>query len=219
MKVLAAIVLLLPLAAIAETVDFDDAAVGSAPQGWIVVPSGEGAPPRWQVVDDPGSQAPGNVLAQLAADRKFRLFPLAIFAGAELSDGRVAVRFKPVSGGAAKAAGLVWRYQDENNYYVVRADALRENVVLFKVQNGRRRELGSFGRRTSDDEFSPELEIVASQWSRLEVDFSGSRFSVFFDGEKLFDVDDSTFSQPGRIGLWTMADSVSYFDDFEFFSE
>jgi hypothetical protein len=39
---------------------------------------------------------------------------------------------------------------------------------------------------------------------------------VFFEGEKLFDVDDSTFLDPGGIGLWTMADSVSYFDDFEF---
>ena len=159
------------------------------------------------------------MLAQLAADRKFRRFPLAIYSGAELSDGRVAVRFKAVSGGAAKAAGLVWRYQDEHNYYVVRADALRENVVLMKVENGRRRELGSFGRRTPDDEFSPELDVPTSQWSRLAVNFSGSHFTVFFDGVKLFDADDATFSRPGSIGLWTMADSISYFDDFEFSPE
>ena len=120
-----------------------------------------------------------------------------------------------MSGGAARAAGLVWRHQNRDNYYAARADAVRENVVLFKVEGGRRSDLGVFGKRTPDDEFDSELTISASRWSTLEIQFTGSRFSVLLDGEKLFDVDDSSFSQRGKIGLWTMADSVSYFDDVE----
>jgi hypothetical protein len=141
MKVIAAALLLLPSAVIAETVNFETATLGSAPQGWTFALTGEGDPPGWEVVRDPESPATGNVLAQVAADRNFRRYSLATYSGPDLSDGRLVVRFKAVSGGAAKAAGLVWRYQDENNYYVVRADALRENVALFRVQNGRRREL------------------------------------------------------------------------------
>lgn len=214
MKVLTA-VLLLPGAVLSETVDFERMDVGSAPPGWVFAQAREAEPPRWVVVRDPASPARGNMLAQVARDRDFRRFPLAIYEGAEIADGRVAVRFKSITGGAAKAAGLVWRYQDENNYYVVRADARRENIALFKVENGRRRQLGSFGRLSPFDEFSVELDIPDRQWHTLAVSFSGSRFRVQFNDMELFEIEDSTFQQAGRVGLWTMADSVSYFDDFE----
>jgi hypothetical protein len=49
----------------------------------------------------------------------------------------------------------------------------------------------------------------------LAVQFLGSRFSVLFDGTKLYDVEDSTFTEAGHVGLWTKADSVTQFDDFE----
>jgi hypothetical protein len=215
MKALAVFVLLLPAPVLSETVDFESMALGSVPQDWAFAQAREGEPARWAVVRDADSPAQGNVLAQLSTDRDFRRFPLAIYVGPEVADGEIAVRFKSVSGGAAMAAGLVWRYQDESNYYVVRADALRENIVLFKVENGRRRELGSFGQRTPDDEFSVRLDIPDREWRTLAVSFSGSRFRVLFDGMELFEVEDSTFMQGGRVGLWTMADSVSYFDDFE----
>lgn len=214
MKALAA-VFLLPGAVLSETVDFERMDAGSAPPGWVFAQAREAEPPRWVVVRDTASPARGNVLAQLARDRDFRRFPLAIYGGVETVDGQIAVRFKSMKGGAAMAAGLVWRYQDENNYYVVRADASRKNVVLFKVENGRRRELGSFGQRTPDDEFSIRLDIPEREWKTLAVSFSGSRFRVLFDGMELFEVEDSTFMQAGGVGLWTMADSVSYFDDFE----
>lgn len=214
MKALAA-AFLLPSAVLSETVDFERMDAGSAPPGWVFVQAREAEPPRWVVVRDAASPSRGNVLAQLARDRDFRRFPLAIYGGAEIADGHIAVRFKCVTGGAAMAAGLIWRYQDENNYYVARADALRENVALFKVENGRRRELGSFGRRTPFDEFSVELDNLDRQWHTLAVSFSGSRFRVQLDDMELFEVEDSTFQRGGRVGLWTMADSVSYFDDFE----
>jgi hypothetical protein len=211
MKALAAAVLLLPIPALSETVDFESVDVGSAPRDWVIAQARDGEPPRWVVVRDP---ARGNVLAQLSRDRDFRRFPLAIY-GLQMTDGQIGVRFKPVSGGVAKAAGIVWRYQDENNYYVARADALRQNVMVARVKNGRRRELGSFGQLTSDDDFSVPLEIPDQQWHTLAVSFSGPRFRVLLNGIELFEVEDSTFLQAGRVGLWTMADSISYFDDFE----
>jgi hypothetical protein len=216
MKALAAAGLLLASAAVGETVDFEDMEAGLAPPGWVFAQARKRSdPPRWEVIRDAGAPARGNVLAQLARDRDFRRFPLALYERLEVADGRVAVRFKPVLGGAAKAAGLVWRYRDENNYYVVAADALRENVVLLKIESGRRRELASAGRRTPFDEFSVPLDLPVGQWSTLAVSFSGPRFQVLLNGTELFEVEDSTFLGPGRVGLWTMADSISYFDDFE----
>ena len=58
--------------------------------------------------------------------------------GRDLVNGEVHVKFKPISGSVDQAAGLVWRYQDEDNYYIVRANALEDNVVLYKVQGGKR---------------------------------------------------------------------------------
>jgi hypothetical protein len=48
------------------------------------------------------------------------------------------------------------------------------------------------------------------------VTFDGPLFTVAFDGKKLFEVEDDTFTEAGRIGLWTKADSVTRFDDFRF---
>ena len=53
----------------------------------------------------------------------------------------LSVKFKPVSGKKDQAAGLVWRYRDKDNYYIVRANALENNVVVYKVENGKREDL------------------------------------------------------------------------------
>src|SRR6266705_6114113 len=61
-------------------------------------------------------------------------FPLAIWDRTTLRDGEVSVAFKAVDGSIDQAAGIVWHYADSNNYYIVRADALENNVVLYKVR-------------------------------------------------------------------------------------
>lgn len=40
-----------------------------------------------------------------------------------------------------------------------------------------------------------------------------SQFEVYFNGRELYDVEDTTFTQAGRVGVWTKADSVTHFDD------
>jgi hypothetical protein len=216
MKMLAATGFLLASAATGETIDFESTDIGSSPSGWLFAQARErNAPPRWEVISDTAAPERGHVLAQLVRARDYRHFPLALYSDPRIADGRVAVRFKPVLGGVAKAAGLIWRYRDESNYYVAAADALKGNVVLLKVEGGRRRELASFGRRTPYDEFSVPLDLPVGRWSMLAVSFNGSRYQVQLNGMELLDVDDATFLEPGSVGLWTMADSLSYFDDFE----
>jgi hypothetical protein len=48
----------------------------------------------------------------------------------------------------------------------------------------------------------------------LRITFNESLFTVFLNGEKLFETEDRTFSKAGKASLWTKADSLTYFDEF-----
>ena len=92
-----------------------------------------------------------------------------------MRDGDFSVRFKPVSGRTDQAAGLVWRYQDENNYYIVRANALENNVVLYKVQNGKRTDLPVKGAGRT---YGKPSKVPSARWGTLRVVVRGSLFEV-----------------------------------------
>ena len=126
------------------------------------------------------------------------------------ADVDLSVRFKPVSGRVDQAAGLVWRFQNEDNYYIVRANALENNVVLYKVENGKRTDLPVKGEGRT---YGKKAQVPSGQWSTLRVVAAGPRFEVYFNGSKLYEVEDTTFSQAGKVGVWTKADSVTQFDD------
>lgn len=193
----------------AEVFDFESTRLDSLPPGWSVAMTHEGGDPHWAVVR---AAEGGQALAQLSSDRTSQRFPLAILTTHVLRDGAISVRFKPISGRVDRAAGLVWRYRDENNYYIVRANALEDNVVLYRVEDGNRAAISPVGQQ---GEYGQKHRVPAGEWHELGVQFRGSTFSVLFDGTRLYDVEDSTFSDAGRVGLWTKADSVTQFDDFE----
>src|SRR5207247_2046445 len=94
----------------------------------------------------PASDAPGppNVLAQVDSDRTDYRFPVAAARSPSFTDGSVSVKCEPVSGRVDRACGLVFRYQDENNYYLTRANALEDNVRFYYVKNGRRIQLANW---------------------------------------------------------------------------
>ena len=197
----------------AETLNFDNAQVGASPPGWTIAMTHNGGAPRWEVLKDDSAPSKPNVFAQVSNDRTAGRFPLAIWDGASVKDGLVSVKFKTVSGSIDQGAGLVWRYRDPSNYYIVRANALEDNVVLYKVQNGERVSLAPKG--AVSNAYGVKHKIPKQRWTTLSVEFHGSLFSVSLDGQKLFDVEDSTFAGAGKTGLWTKSDSVIYFDDFE----
>jgi len=108
---------------------------------------------------------------------------------------------------------MVWRYRDPDNYYIVRANALENNVVLYKVEGGKRVSLAPRG--TPPKTYGVKHPVPSGKWSTLKVTFQGDLFTVYMDGQKLFQVEDSTFQNAGKAGLWTKADSVTLFDDFQ----
>lgn len=190
----------------AQDVNFDADTVGSPPKGWMLTMTGKGAP-KWTVEREESSK--GLVLKQSGK----ATYPLALKEGTSVKDGFVEARFKPISGSEDRAGGLVWRAKDANNYYVVRANALEDNVVLYKTVNGARSSLDIVGQKGG---YGVKIAVPANQWHTLRVEFAGTRFKVSFNAQPLFEVEDSTFAAAGMVGLWTKADSVTAFNGFSY---
>jgi hypothetical protein len=195
-----------------RVITFDSSQPGNTPPGWTFTMTNQGGAPRWEVRKDQTGRASHNVLAQVSNDPAGACSPLAILNNVTLRDGDVSVRIKPVAGREERTGGVVWRYRDENNYYLARANALRKNVEIYKVEKGRLVPIALNGPRRL--EISVRHEIPSNAWSILKVSIRGDRFQVYFDHRLVLQAQDSTFAGPGKVGLWTKADSVTYFDDF-----
>ncbi len=184
------------LAADAEVkVTFDDTPEGAAPAGFTFGRTGQGASGTWIVRE--------GALAQTSTDNTDYRFPVAIYEGGAWRDLALGVRFKTLAGEVDQAGGLVFRAKDESNYYLVRANALEDNTRLYRVVEGRRKQLGG-----------KNMKVTPNEWHALEVEVAGERIAVLFDGEKVIEAKDSTFTEAGKVGLWTKSDAQTYFDDF-----
>ncbi len=141
----------------------------------------------------------------LASERGWSLdsrFPVAVVDSPSFGDVRVSVRCKVIGGRVDRACGIVWRYIDEHNYYLTRANALENNVCWYYVQNGRRVEVKR-----------ERVRVAPGVWHSLRADMRGDHIELYFDGQKLIDAHDSRFTFPGKVGVWTKADSYTLFDD------
>ena len=186
----------------ANTWDFESSQEGQAPAGFSFGRTGQGRLGRWVIRSDPDAPSGGHILVQADADKTDFRFPTAVANEPSLADLRLSVKCKPVSGEVDQACGLAFRYQDENNYYVTRANALEDNVRLYKVVNGNRQQFAGWNGA-----------VASGVWHDLRVEAQGDHFIIFWDGQPVIDAHDKTFSAVGRVGLWTKADSTTYFDD------
>src|SRR5213592_1243240 len=191
---------LLASAALAQTMNFDDAVTGAAPTGWTATQTGLGEA-KWSIERDETAPSKPNVLKQSGE----ATYPICLKNDTSVKDGFVEVKFKPISGKEDQAGGIVWRAKDPDNYYITRANALEDNVTIYHTIEGKRTEK----KRTS-------MKVASGVWHTLRVDFSGNHFTVTFDGKKAIEWDDETFTDAGMVGVWTKADSVTLFDDFTY---
>ncbi|MFZ2653018.1 MAG: family 16 glycoside hydrolase [Burkholderiaceae bacterium] len=172
--------------------------VGSAPRGFEFAVTAGKRPGQWIVAEDAGNR----VLAQTDRDKTARRFAMALVEGLTVGDLKLSVKAKPVAGDVEMVAGLVWRYQDADNYYVARWNS--DSVRVDRVVNGERQLM-------TPSEIKARLP--ADQWHTLTVEHRGEHIKVFVDGHKLFDGRDSTYPKAGKLGVWVKADSLTYFDD------
>ena len=185
-----------------RTWTFEDDAVGEPPSGFTFAKTDGGRMGRWIVRAAADAPSGGKVLAQVDDDRTDGRFALAVADAPSLRDLRLSVRCRPVGGVVDQACGVVFRYRDENNYYLARANALEDNVNFYHVVSGRRRQVTGWNGR-----------VTGNAWHELGVDAAGDHFEVSWDGKKVVDAHDRTFTESGKVGLWTKADSITEFDD------
>jgi hypothetical protein len=190
-----------PLASTTTVLGFDADAAGQPPEGMTFARTNGGAMGKWLVRAEADAPSPPNVLAQLDPDDTDMRFPIAV-TDVQLRDVRVSVRCKLISGKVDQAAGLVVRYRDENNYYITRTNALENNVRLYTVKDGKRRQIASWTG-----------PVKANVWHDYAIEIRGDHIQVFWSGKRVLDHHDGTFTAAGRVGVWTKADSITYFDD------
>ncbi|HEY6981767.1 LamG domain-containing protein [Reyranella sp.] len=161
--------------------------------------TGIGRPPAWKAVPDPKALG-GWALAETAGDTTELHFPLCISGQTVALDVDATLRFKPVSGTAARSAGIVLRAQNATDYYVVAANALDGSVRLYRMQGGRRAQIAA-----------KETAIATGRWHKLRVVLVGDKFQVSLDDTALFTANDGSLKIPGTVGVWSQSDSITHF--------
>jgi hypothetical protein len=174
--------------------------IGSKPAGFTFSRTGQGGDGEWTVTADT-TAAGGRAIEQTSTERTDYRFPLAIHGSFSAANLNVEIRFKAVAGKVDQAGGVAVRLMDPDNYYVVRANALEDNVRFYRVVRGRREQLDG-----------ANLKVTPNEWHVLALRAEGERFTVAYDGRTLFTVTDKTFGEAGGVALWTKADSVTRFD-------
>jgi hypothetical protein len=164
--------------------------------------TGIGRPADWQAVQD-GDAPDGWALSEMARDPDPLRFPLCISEQAVGRDLDATLRFKPVGGTRARVAGLIFRAQSGADYYVVRADALENTVRLYRLDKGKRSQLGS-----------KAASVDADKWHSLRVVAVLDRIEVSLDGQPLFSTTDRGLVLAGALGVWSQADSITHFGSF-----
>ncbi len=182
--------------------NFDSDSTGQLSGKSHAARTGSGSESKWVVLSDPTAPSKPNVVAQTSTDRTDYRFPLLIADEGSFQDLDLSVKFKAVSGSIDRAGGLVFRLKDPNNYYIVRANALENNYRLYHVVNGRRSQFAG-----------ANLKVTSGEWHELRVEAAGNKITCYYDGNKKIEATDDTFKDAGKVGLWTKADSVTYFDD------
>jgi hypothetical protein len=212
-----ALTLVLPALGAEIKIDFSNFPTNKPPAGFHSALTGGGAAGDWKIVMDeaPSAFAPltpqashtpaitqHTVLAQLSQDPTDERFPMLIYDKETFKDFKLATQFKIVSGVAEQMAGVVFRYENASNFYVLRASALGHNIRFYKVVNGLRGNL-----------LGPDTDIATNVWHTLSVQCQGNQIICQLDDHLVMPpLADNTFTA-GKVGFWTKSDAVSYFGD------
>jgi hypothetical protein len=193
--------------------DFSSAQINAPPPGCVNTLSGEGKPGDWRVLLDEvpldadgftgGAQtARKSVVGQVARDTTDNHFPMLVLGDGQYGDFSFTTKFKIVGGDAEQMAGVAFRMQDENNFYVVRANVLSGTFYFYKFEKGLR-----------SPPIGNKVNFTTGVWHELTVECRGTEIQIKLDGTNAMPtLNDTTFTA-GKIALWTKSDSVAYFTD------
>lgn len=178
-------------------INFDNSEVGKLPKGFTQTATGKPQQLNWRMVNDNG-----NKVVFQSAKNEGDYFNLLVLDKPIYQNLTLTVKIKAVAGDEDQGGGLVWRYVDNNNYYVARCNPLENNFRFYHVVKGNRIELKSV-----------DCAIKTGEWFTMTIEMNGNEISCSLNGNKMIEATDDTFKAAGRVGLWTKADAQSYFDD------
>ena len=212
-----------PALAASSVQSFDAETVGAEPKSFTA------AVGNWVIVDNGGNKAlsvngsqwaRGQTSAGLADKARalygeryaefldnvqsYAYFPIAVMNEvADFRNGAITLRFKGVAGRIDQAAGILFNVQPNGDYLTLRANPLEDNLVLWQYVKGRR----------SSIKWVRNTPTPTGQWHELKLTVVGNKVQGWLNGVLTLSHD---LEKPvsGRIGLWSKADSVVYFDDF-----
>ena len=195
-------------------INFGDFAAGQTPTNFSSALAGGGQPGDWKIVMDDvpplfasittlaaqNSPAKRAVLAQISRDPTDERFPMFIYNGQTFKNFKLTTQFKIVGGDTEQIAGVVFRYHNPSNFYVLRASALGHNVRFYKVVDGARSPL-----------IGPEVNITTNTWHTLSVHCLGEQITCWLDGKPVMPTLNDISFLSGNIGFWTKSDAITYF--------
>ena len=181
---------------------FDSSSPGTLPGSYVVGTLFDGRPAgEWKILITDRAKSASQVLAQLQPKGTDQTHKLLLLEGTESTNIDVEVSYLAVAGKADLGGGLLWRAKDDRNYYLLRASLVEQKIRLYRVVNGVQQIVKQIDR-----------PLPATGWHKLRIVQRGCEMKALFDEAVLFRACDTTYTS-GRIGLWTKADAVTYFDD------
>ena len=129
-------------------------------------------------------------------------FPLIIAKDSEQGEGTIGVEVKATGGHIDRAGGIAFGLRSLGNYFVWRLNALEDNLVLFEYENHRRHQRAS-----------SQKKIESDRWYGLKVELNGPTIKGYLDEALILTYETAT-PLKGHTGLWTKADSVTWFRNF-----
>lgn len=194
----------------AENVNYDTARQGQLPAGWSAPVAR-----AWGVRTDKSAPSRPNVLQGVSGANETEP-PLALFDKVICRDGDLSVKFRidggQTGGPRGNAAGVIWRYRDAGNYYLLSLSADEKNVVLRRVRNGVSEVISPVGGKRAGEGVAEDIRT--GQWHVVKVSFRGPKVQVFFGNRILFTAQDSGLQAEGKTGLWAKGPNGAAFDDF-----
>lgn len=176
------------------------AALGLAAQGLTLRP----VLGFWQITTENGETIAVADATKWRAEQQPVGFPLARVAGVNFSNGTLRVKFKLVSGGDDRIAGLAFGVTPNNEYYFARYNTKDGNVAIWQFTKGERVRLA---------EGKEHLQLPLNVWHDLEVTVAGRQVTAVVNG-KLRLTHELPTTVDGGVGFWTKRDSVTAFKSF-----
>lgn len=195
-----------------DSVNFDALKPGTAPPNWSFLSSHPADRARWEIRFDPTAPSRGNVLEKDTGGVNDGDYPMAIFDKVVCRDGDLTVKFRIDGGGRTKTAGIVWRFIDANNYYLLHFSAEQKNIVLLRVRDGHVESVKVKSDRLQSNAIARDIRV--GQWYIAKVSFRGDKIRGFFGNRELFEAYDMGLMNAGKTGVWTRGRTTASFDDF-----